>query len=132
MSNTTINNFERNSNQSTAVSRNLNKSNTTNTNFEILRNENNNNANVSFRLGFTEPLFGNHYLKTEGSARILSGTEKTNQSRKTTKTMFVFQSSFKHICHNTTFPSILCVCPDVHQPNNMSILEFGRQEIFRF
>lgn len=87
--NTTVINFKRNSTQNTDITRNLNKTNPSNTSFEILRDENNNSSNVFFRFNYTEPLIGNHYIKTEGIAQILSGTENTNQSRKTVKTTTV-------------------------------------------
>ena len=87
--NTTINNFQRNNNQNTFITRNLHTTNPSNTNFEILRNEDGNAANLFLKFDFTEPLGGNHYLKTEASSQFLSGAENTNQSRKKTQTTTV-------------------------------------------
>ena len=87
--NVIINNSERNSNQNTFITRNINKTNTSNTNFEINRDEDFNTVNLNIRFKYTEPLGGNHYFNTEATSQLLSGKEKTNQSRETTKTTTV-------------------------------------------
>ena len=84
-----VNNSGRNSNQNTFITRNINQTNPSNTNFEILRDEDLNAANIFIKFKYTEPLGGNHYFNTEASSQILTGTETTNQSRKTTKTTTV-------------------------------------------
>ena len=101
--NTTINNFQRNNNQNTFISRNLNGTNPSNTNFEILRDEDNYSANLFLKFDYTEPLGGNHYLKTEASSQFLSGTENTNQSRKKNQTTTVedfIKFNYKYAIHS--------------------------------
>ncbi|MCL7762971.1 outer membrane beta-barrel protein [Polaribacter sp. Z014] len=87
--NAVINNSQKNNNQNTFIERNLNKTNPSTTNFEILRDEDINSANILVRIKYTEPLGGNHYFNTEASSEILTGTENTNQNRKTIKTTTV-------------------------------------------
>ena len=87
--NAVLNNNQKNNNQTTFIERNLNKTNTSTTNFKILRDEDINSANILVRIKYTEPLGGNHYFNTEAASQILSGTENTNQNRKTIKTTTV-------------------------------------------
>lgn len=84
--NVVINNFLKYSDQNTFITRNINNNNPSNINFEILRDQNINTANIFLRFKYTEPLGGNHYLNIEGSSQTLSGKEKTDQNRKTIKT----------------------------------------------
>ena len=87
--NTVLNNYQKNNNQQTFIERNLNTTNTSTTNLEILRDEDLSSANIFVKFKYTEPLGGNHYFNTEGSSEILTGTENTNQNRKTIKTTTV-------------------------------------------
>lgn len=84
--NAVLNNYKRSNQQNTFITRNINKTNTSNTDFEILRDEDVNAANIFVRFKYTEPLGGNHYFNSEASSQILSGREHTNQFRKTIKT----------------------------------------------
>ncbi|WP_218598478.1 outer membrane beta-barrel protein [Polaribacter sp. NJDZ03] len=84
-----INNYTKNNNQNTFIERNLNKTNPSTTNFEILRDEDLSSADILVKVKYTEPLGGNHYFNTEASSEILTGTENTNQNRKTIKTTTV-------------------------------------------
>ena len=84
-----VTNYSRKNNQSTFITRNINSSNPTNTNYEILRDEDFNSSNILVKFKYTEPLGGNHYLNTEASSEIIAGTENTNQNRKTVKTTTV-------------------------------------------
>ncbi|AUC20673.1 hypothetical protein BTO15_00440 [Polaribacter sejongensis] len=81
-----INNYTKNNNQNTFIETNLNKTNPSTTNFEILRDEDLSSADILVKVKYTEPLGGNHYFNTEASSEILTGTENTNQNRKTIKT----------------------------------------------
>lgn len=87
--NIVVNNFDRINNQNSFISRNLNKTVPSNTNFETKRDEDINTIDLNFKFKYTEPLGGNHYLNTEGTAQLLLGRENTNQSRETTKTTTV-------------------------------------------
>lgn len=101
--NIVINNSARINNQNTFITRNLNKSNPFNTNFEIKRDEDIKTTNLNLRFKYTEPLGGNHYFNTEGIAQLLSGKEHTNQSRETTKTTTVLddiQFNYEYIEHS--------------------------------
>ena len=71
--NIVINNNQRNSNQNTFTTRKINTLIPTVTNFEILRDEDINSANINVKFKYTEPLGGNHYFNTEASSQILSG-----------------------------------------------------------
>lgn len=86
---TEINNYNRKNNQSTFITRNNNNTNPTNINYEILRDEDFNTSNILVNFKYTEPLGENHYFNTEASSEIISGTENTNQNRKTIKTTTV-------------------------------------------
>ncbi|WP_343330701.1 outer membrane beta-barrel protein [Polaribacter staleyi] len=86
--NAIVNNYQKYNNQNTFIERNLDKNPST-TNLEILRDEDLNSAKLSVRFKYTEPLGGNHYFNTEASSDILSGTENTNQNRKTIKNTIV-------------------------------------------
>ncbi|MCL7754616.1 outer membrane beta-barrel protein [Polaribacter sp. Z022] len=83
---TTINNYNKDSDQDIFITRNINNTNTSNTSYDIYRNQNINSANIFLRIKYTEPLGGNHYFNTEASSQTLSGKENTNQNRKTVKT----------------------------------------------
>lgn len=86
---TVITNYQRNNNQNTFITRNINTDNPFKTNFETLRDENINSSNIYVKYKYTEPLGGNHYLNYEASSQFLSGKEYTNQFRKTIKTTTV-------------------------------------------
>lgn len=87
--NAVVNNFQRDNNQNIFIERNIHKTNPSNINYEILRDEDINAANITVKFKYTEPLGGNHYFNTEASSQILSGKEQTNQYRKTIKTTTV-------------------------------------------
>lgn len=84
--NTTLNNFDRENNQTTFITRNLNNTNPSSQDIITFRDENIGSASFNVRVKFTEPLGGNHYINAEVNNTFLSGQEITNQSRKTIKT----------------------------------------------
>jgi hypothetical protein len=84
-----INNNNRANNQNTFITKNIDETNHTNISYETLRDDDFNSSNISVKFKYTEPLGGNHYFNTEASSEIKTGTEKTNQNRKTVKTTTV-------------------------------------------
>ncbi|MHB0756592.1 outer membrane beta-barrel protein [Polaribacter sp. M15] len=76
-----LNYIDRNNDQKTFITRNLNGNNPNYQEIMALRNENSGSNNFNFRFKFTEPLGGNHYLNTEINAGFYAVDEQTNQSR---------------------------------------------------
>jgi hypothetical protein len=83
---TTVNNYERESDQTTFTKRNLNNTTPTERELSINRNQDVNSNILNLKFKFTEPIIGKHYLNIEAVAFLLSGKEVTDQSRKTITT----------------------------------------------
>lgn len=79
--NWTVNNFDRNNNQTTFITRNLNANNPTSQEIIALRDEISTFNNFNFRFKYTEPLGKNHYLNAELNANFNVIDELTDQSR---------------------------------------------------
>ena len=87
--NITNNDYQKNNEQNTFLSKKLNTTNPSNRNIKTLREQAINSNYFNFRFKYIEPLGGNHYLNTEAIAQILLGQENTNQSRETIETLSV-------------------------------------------
>ena len=140
--NAVVNNNIKDNDQNTFITRNINKTNPSDTNYEILRNQDINSGYLFLRFKYTEPLGGNHYLNIEGSSQTLSGKENTNQNRKTIKTTTVddfiaynykySENSFKTKLSHSYNKSTLNISSGVEfQTLNRSFGEVNKQQFKR-
>jgi hypothetical protein len=144
--NAVVNDEEKNKNQNTFITRQINTTVPSTTNFEILRDEAISAGNIEVKFKYTEPLGGNHYFNTEASSQVLSGKEHTNQYRKTTKTTTVedfikynynySENSFKTKFSYTYSKSILNFNSGVEFQTldrsfgEVSKIQFNREELY--
>lgn len=78
-----VNNYDRENDQHTFITRNINTNNPTDQQILALRDEKSTSNNFNLRFKYTEPLGGNHYLNAEVNASFYDVNQSTNQSRTT-------------------------------------------------
>lgn len=123
--NSTMNNFDRNHNQNTFISRNVLSTNPTFQEVVTFRGEDMSAQIFNLRFKYTEPLGGNHYLNSEIFADFLSGKEQTNQSRKTIKNTTVEDFiGFKYAYVQNSLKSKFSHSYNTSQLNIATTLEF--------
>ncbi|WP_339659864.1 outer membrane beta-barrel protein, partial [uncultured Polaribacter sp.] len=123
--NTTITGFNRNNDQNTFITRNVDSSNPTFQEVLTFRGEDVRSEIFNVRFKYTEPLGGNHYLNSEVFADFLSGNEQTNQSRKTIKTTTVEDFiAFKYAYFQNSMKSKFSHSYNTSQLNIVTALEF--------
>ncbi|MBU3010527.1 carboxypeptidase-like regulatory domain-containing protein [Polaribacter vadi] len=81
-----VNNYDKEKDQHTFITRNINTNTPTYQEIIALRDEISNSNNFNLRFKYTEPLGGNHYLNAEVNASFYKADESTDQSRTTIKT----------------------------------------------
>ncbi|WP_083139509.1 outer membrane beta-barrel protein [Polaribacter reichenbachii] len=81
-----VNNYDRENDQHTFITRNINTDTPVYQEIIALRDEESSSSNFNLRFKYTEPLGGNHYLNAEVNASFYDVDESTDQSRTTIKT----------------------------------------------